>query len=233
MRALHPLAVPAAVAAAFGLILAGLFVVEIVSPAAPRNRPSAPAAPVAAAARAPAEVPAQQPARLDVRAELFEKCHRALVEWKGDSTPLQTEIKLLQFKVKDGDERKLLQLFKDIVPKLNCKAYLEGSRAIQESEMRKWRAEIEKAGPNREFLEKSVFGVKSRAWLERGWFSPDEEWFQKLKQQLPDLQLLEAESVTIRGEIHTPQFIDVPRALAAIDQQILAVETAIGLALAG
>ncbi|MCX7432646.1 MAG: hypothetical protein NTY17_16930 [Planctomycetia bacterium] len=82
-----PFAVPAVVIGIFGILLAGLYVLELAQPVSPTS-PSTDSQPAAAAAGANAAPPAQNgvpkevaPRKLEVRPEIFEKCYRAFVEW--------------------------------------------------------------------------------------------------------------------------------------------------------
>jgi hypothetical protein len=205
----------------FGTLLMGMLVLELLQPMGrPADgrtaaAPEAPKAEPAGGQQRPAE-PAK-PRKLEVRAELFEKCHRAFVEWKGSTDTLRKEMRLIEFKVKDGDEKKLLELFKQAVTKLECKSIIVGLGGVAE----KIKSDVFSADATvRDMALKTPMGADAVAWRDRRVVRPTEQQFDKLKKEIPDLEIIDG-------------YIPYAKALEAIDQQILVLEAAIGVGLSG
>lgn len=205
----------------FGVLLMGMLVLEILQPVggpADGRTAAAPEAPKAEAVggqQRPAE-PAK-PRKLEVRAELFEKCHRAFVEFKGSTDTLRKEMRLIEFKVKDGDEKKLLELFKQAVTKLECKSIIESLGVHAE----KVKRDVFSADATvRDMALKTPLGATAVAWRDRGLVPATDKEFDKLKKEIPDLEKIDGS-------------IPYAKALEAIDQQILVLEAAIGVGLSG
>ncbi len=218
-----PFAVPAVVIGIFGILLAGLYVMELVQPVSPTS-PTTDSQPAVAAAGANAAPPAQKgvpnespPRKLEVRPEIFEKCYRAFVEWNVDTKPLLTEIKVIRIKAKSGDEQAMLKLFEDAASKLDCKAYLDGIAKANDQRYPPLVAQAKKNGNLEWLLEQDP---EMRAWLERQLFVPSTNYLAKLTKEMPDLDLVDG------------TWVLQPKALEEIERQIVVLEGAITVSLA-
>ncbi len=225
MRDLHPLAVPAAVVAAFGLILAAMFAVEHVRPVGPAASVAAQTGDSHARARQgarPAAPAADENAgrKLEVRPEVFDGCYRALVEWKVDCGPLRREIKMARIKVKSADEQKMLNLFGDIASKLECKAYLVGIAEVNDRTYPAELAAFKKQGAEQMYLQHQN-GKDAVAWIDRGLFVPSQEKFEQLQKELPGLQVIDG------------RYLHHPPIIKELETQIQGIEGAITVALSG
>jgi hypothetical protein len=223
MQSQPPFAVPAVVIGIFGILLAGLYVLELAQPVSPTS-PSTDSQPAAAAAGANAAPPAQNgvpkevaPRKLEVRPEIFEKCYRAFVEWNVDTKPLRTEIKVIRIKVKSGDEQAMLKWFEDAASKLECKAYLAGIAQVNDRRYPALVAEAKKAG-SLDFLLKQ--DPEIQAWIDRRLFVPDAKYLTILQKEMPDLDLVDG------------TWVLQPKSLEEIERQILVLEGAITVSLA-
>jgi hypothetical protein len=218
-----PFAVPAVVIGIFGILFAGLYVMELVQPVSPTS-PATDSQPAAAAAGPNAAPPAQKgvpnespPRKLQVRPEIFEKCYRAFVEWNVDTKPLLTEIKVIRIKAKSGDEQAMLKLFEDAASKLECKAYLAGIAQVNDRRYPALVAEAKKAG-SLDFLLKQ--DPEIQAWIDRRLFVPDAKYLTILQKEMPDLDLVDG------------TWVLQPKALEEIERQIVVLEGAITVSLA-
>ena len=217
----------------FGALLLGMLLLEVVQPVGKQPQvataPPANAVPVGVENRGPKP---EEPRKLQVRTELFEQCHRALVEFKGSTESLRQEIRLIEFKVKEGDEKSLLDLFRKSAAKLHCKAIIVGLATVAEAESRKVFSEKDRAVA--QMLLESPDGVDAKAWRDRRLVKPtSDDMFAKLKNEIPDIELIQGETTTFMNNTYTPYYISYTKALEVIEQQLLALEGAIGVGLSG
>lgn len=216
----------------FGALLLGMLLLQVVQPSGKQTEivtaPPANAPPAGVQNRGPKP---DEPQRLQVRTELFDNCHRALVDWKGSTESLRKEIRLIEFKVKAGDEKSLLDLFRKSAAKLDCKAIIVGLAAVAEVESKRVFSEKDRAVA--QMLLESPPGVDARAWRDRRLVKPTSDMFAKLKNEIPDIELIQGETTTFMNERYTSSYISHTQALEAIEQQILALEGAIGVGLSG
>ncbi len=228
-----PLNNVAIVGGVFGALLLGMLLLEVVNPVGKRAEVA-----TAPPANAPPAVPQNggpkpdEPRRLQVRTELFEKCHRALVEFKGSTESLQNEIRLIEFRVKDGDEKALLELFRKTAAKLHCKAIIASLGVVAESTSKKIFSEKDRVLA--QMMLETPDGVDAKAWRDRRLVKPlSDDMFSKLKNEIPDIELIQGETTTFMNETYTPYYISYTKALEVIEQQLLALEGAIGVGLSG
>jgi hypothetical protein len=223
----------AIVGGVFGVLLLGMLLLEVVQPVGKQPQvataPPANAVPVGVENRGPKP---EEPRKLQVRTELFEKCHRALVEFKGSTDSLQNEIRLIEFRVKDGDEKSLLELFRKSADKLPFKAIIAGLGMVAEAESNK--VFLEKDRALAQMLLDSPLGVDAKARRDRRLVKPtSDDMFAKLKSEIPDIELIQGETTTFMNDTYTHYYISYTQALQTIEQQILALEGAIGVGLSG
>jgi hypothetical protein len=226
--------VVAVVGGLFGAIIAIMVVSELAVPV--KNQAASPAITQQAEARAgnavaPEPAPAAQPRKLQIRAELFEKCHRELVEWKASTAQLRKEIRLIAGKAKEGDEKALVELFKKAADKLDCKAILVGLAGVAEAESRQLASQTDKTVV--QMAMQTPIGIDAVAWRDRRLVKPtSDDMFAKLKNEIPGIELIQGQTTTlITKDTYTPYYISYPEALKEIEEQILAVEGAIDVAL--
>lgn len=222
----------AIVGGVFGVLLLGMLLLEVVQPVGKRADVgiAPPANPPPAVVQNPGPKP-DEPRRLQVRTELFDNCHRALVDWKGSTESLRKEIRLIEFKVKDGDEKSLLELFRKSAAKQDCKSIIVGLAALADRDSRKIFSEKDKALA--QMMLESPLGVDAKAWRDRSLVKPTNDMFEKLKKEIPDIELIQGETTTFMNDTYTPLYISYTKALEVIEQQLLALEGAIGVGLSG
>jgi len=223
----------AIVGGVFGVLLLGMLLLEVVQPVGKQLEvvkvPPANAVPADVENRGPKP---DEPRKLQVRTELFEQCHRAFVEFEGSTESLRKEIRLIEFKVKDGDEKSLLDLFRKSAAKLHCKAIIVGLATVAESKSKKVFSEKDRALA--QMMLESPEGVDAKAWRDRRLVKPtSDDMFAKLKNEIPDIELIQGETTTFMNDTYTPYYISYTKALEVIEQQLLALEGAIGVGLSG
>jgi len=225
------------VAGVFGVLLLGMLFLQVVQPGG-KQSPVATAPPANAAAAAGQDgvqnrgAKPDKPRSLQVRTELFEKCHRAFVDWNGNTDSLRKEIRLIEFKAKSEDEKALLDLFKQAASKLECKAIILALGVAAEYDRTLIISAKDKAVADQ--MLKTPMGVRAKAWQDHRLVAPDsDEMLAKLKKEIPDIEVIEGETTTFMNDPYTPFYISYTKSLKDIEQQILALEGAIGIGLSG
>lgn len=225
------------VAGVFGVLLLGMLFLQVVQPAGKQVEVAT--APPANAATAAGQGGVQnrgakpdEPRSLQVRTGLFETCHRAFVDWKGNTDSLRKEIRLIEFKAKSEDEKALLDLFKQAASKLECKAIILALGVAAEYDRTLIISEKDKAVADQTL--KTPMGVRAKAWQDHRLVAlGSDDMLAKLKKEIPDIEVIEGETTTFMNDPYTPFYISYTQSLKDLEQQILALEGAIGIGLSG